>query len=65
MPWEHLQKLWKHSLNEVHYVLTGRGVSELSRAQVAVGPEIHGAVADSEHEGVWRQLASEVIQHLS
>lgn len=47
-----MQKLWKHSLNEVHYVLTGRGVSELSRAQVAVGPEIHGAVADSEYEGV-------------
>lgn len=36
----------------MHYVLTGRAVGQLRRVSVAVGPQIHGAVVDSEYEGV-------------
>lgn len=36
----------------MHYVLTGRAVGQFCRVSVTVGPQIHGAVADSEYKGV-------------
>ena len=65
MLWKYFQRRFKHSRNEVHYALTGRAVGQLRCVSVAVGPQIDGAVVDSEYKGVWRELGRQVAQHLS